>query len=145
MSEKIKTYNVSGELFTIHLDRLHQVVPESLLITLAVTENTIECDKEGNIYLDLDPSIFKIIWKYILLGGNNWDHVIINKYSSKTTFQDIVSKNGVHSLQYNPGVQYIQSFTENEIKIPLCKMVSFLNMRLPMDMTYVRSAEWKQN
>ena len=70
MSSKIITYNVSGKLFTLYLDRLERIVPDSLLTVLATTEVGAEKDKDGNIFLDLNPKIFYHIWQYILEGGN---------------------------------------------------------------------------
>ena len=48
----IITFNVSGKLFTLSLERLERIVPDSMLTVLAITKNTVEKDKDDIIIED---------------------------------------------------------------------------------------------
>jgi hypothetical protein len=118
----IITFNVSGKLFTLSLERLERIVPDSMLTVLAITKNTVEKDKDDNIFLDLNPEIFHHIWQFILLDGNSWDHMKIGK----------------HDYQFQTGVDYIK---RTECIHPIIKMADYLNIIIECDPKYIMTTE----
>lgn len=123
MSKDIIIFNVGSVEFIIHKNRLERVVPESLLYKLVTTEVRPEMDNKGNIFLDLNPDIFRYIHQYIMLDGNE-----VLCYQAT----DEVEKKG-----FNPGISYLKMISSIDqgglnLGIPLAKMMTYLCIEVPI-------------
>ena len=126
MSDKIVYFNINGTIFTFHIDRLERTMPDGLLTKLSNSSIPAEKDKDGNIFLDLDPHIFGIIYQYILLDTNS-----IDICECKTMHGLMISD--INVTYTERGIDYLRDVVKDSksLGIGIQKMMSFLCIEVP--------------